>query len=404
MFNNVAPVLPEAALAAIERVLSNADKGAISRCGYVKRLLRSLAYDPPLFERAISLLLKFIDPDELDNSDDEATSLIVSFFHIYLSGTHATCEQRLRLIEIWLRSPHTALQTIGVRALKAMMETSHFSSSYNFEFGARSRDYGYLPKTTDEIRNWFSAVLKLAETFAVSESLVSKEVAKAIADEFRGLWANAERFDDLERVAQAIGSKRFWREGWISARQTRYFHSKDMSPDALERLTKLEGFLRPTNLVNKVRGIVLNASGGGLDLDDFEEEDNGDYEAAVARLSAIIDNLGKDFANDDQSRKILLSELIGGSGKLSAFGHGLALGAENPRELWKELVAEFAASERPNIQLLNGYLNGLQQRDASGADALLDEALDDDTLAEWFPILQANVVIDKKESAVFTVP
>jgi hypothetical protein len=41
-------------------------------------------------------------------------------------------------------------------------------------------------------------------------------------------------------------------------------------------------------------------------------------------------------------------------------------------------------------------LSGLQKRDSVAANAILDKALEHPTLAKWFPILQANVVIDER--------
>jgi hypothetical protein len=59
-------------------------------------------------------------------------------------------------------------------------------------------------------------------------------------------------------------------------------------------------------------------------------------------------------------------------------------------------VTQVAATQRPSVGLLCGFLQGLQKRDGALADALLDEAVDHATLGAWLPILQACVVIDEK--------
>ena len=51
------------------------------------------------------------------------------------------------------------MRAVGVKALEALMKTSNFSSHYEFSFGARSRDWGYHPRTSQEVCAWFGAVL-----------------------------------------------------------------------------------------------------------------------------------------------------------------------------------------------------------------------------------------------------
>ncbi len=100
MFENVAPVVPAAALSALERVLlaPNGD-AAVPGCRHFTRLLRLLAYDAAIFERCATLLLKIAAGEDIDdNSGDSGRNVFVSLFALYLSGTHATVEQRLALL------------------------------------------------------------------------------------------------------------------------------------------------------------------------------------------------------------------------------------------------------------------------------------------------------------------
>jgi hypothetical protein len=396
MFNNVAPVVPDAVLSAMEAALSGADEATLRKYGHFNRLLRSLAYDAAQFERSLSLLVRFALLPNDGPRESEAAEIVVSLFYIALSGTHAPVEMRLKALEGLLRSPGAAAQRLGVKALEAMLKTDHFSSHYEFEFGARSRDYGYYPATGKDVSDWYEAVLKVAASFALSESPLAEPLRTAIAGEFSGLWINAGRTDDLERLAHAIAGKRFWREGWLGARETRSRDGKGLPPELLARLTALEEFLRPKDLVDKVRGLVLGSKGGHRDFDDFDDVDDDDYSAASARAAAAVENLGKDVAADEASFNALLPELMHGDGKLALFGHALASNAENPRAMWGAIVSQFAATAQPGIVLLCGFLSGLQKRDAAAADTLLDGALEHASLAEWFPVLQAYVAIDQR--------
>ena len=246
------------------------------------------------------------------------------------------------------------------------------------------------------MRDWFEVVLKLAESFALLDSGVTEPVRKAIAHEFRGLWVNSA--DNLERLSRAIAARHFWREGWIAARHTRIHDGERLPPEMVARLTALEDFLRPKDLLDKVRGIVLRPSGGSLDLDDLDDVyiKAQDPAEAIGHAAVAVENLGRDVAADEETFKALLPELMSGNGKLVDFGRGMALAAEKPREIWSDMVAQLAAMEKPSVSLLGGFLGGLQKRDDALANTLLDDALDHPALAEWMPILQARVIIDEK--------
>jgi hypothetical protein len=74
-------------LSALENALSGADEATLRRCAHFVRLLRSLAYEPAFFKRAVALLVRFAALSIDDEGNDEATGVVESLFHIVLSGT-----------------------------------------------------------------------------------------------------------------------------------------------------------------------------------------------------------------------------------------------------------------------------------------------------------------------------
>lgn len=404
MFANIAPTAPEAVLAALENAFARADENTLHRCTHFARLLRSLAYDPTLFERAIALLVKFALLPNHQDRDNEAAEIVKSLFFIVLSGTHAPIEARVKEVERLLGSVEAHARFLGVKALRALMKTSHFSSHYEFDFGARSRDYGYYPKTGADVRAWFATALKLARSFALSDHPVADDVKKAVAQKFRELWSSAGLADELDQLAREIAAKSFWRDGWIATRQTRTYDSEGMTPELRDRLMALEEFLRPKDLASKVRSLVIGRENYDFDdLDDDKKVDDPDwgarYEAKAARLAATIQALGHDVAVDDETFKTLLPELLNNHGRLEIFGNALAEAAESPRTMWDTIVGQFATSKKAGIQLFGGFLKGLHKRDEALADTILDETLENLALAEWFPVLQANVPINERAVA-----
>ena len=110
-------------------------------------------------------------------------------------------------------------------------------------------------------------MLDFAEPYALLDGPVGDGVRSAIGREFRGLWTNVSRADILERISHAVAAKEFWRDGWIGARLTRIYDGDRLPLDVLARLKTLEEFLRPNDLLDKVRGVVLSDKGGrSIDL------------------------------------------------------------------------------------------------------------------------------------------
>jgi hypothetical protein len=396
IFSNVAPVDPEAVLSVLERTYTRADVATLRSGKRFLRLLRSLAYEPTHFARAVAVLARFIDIDGEYDSKDAAGNAIVSLFTIVLSGTLAPVDLRLTVAAKLIRSSKPEVRKIGVEALGAMMKSDQFTSSYSFDFGARSRGHGYFPPTGKDVGDWFEATLTAAESFVRAGGSEAGAIRKEVAHEFRGLWTNGGRFDALERFARMAAGNGFWRDGWVATRETRRYDAKQLLPENAERLAALEASLAPKDLVDTVRGAVFNDKGGGYDVHGEDLDNAEKYQAATARARATIEKLGADVAADNEAFRALLPELVNGRGNLRDFGYGLARDADDPRGLWDALVAAFGAEVEPNYQVLCGFLLGCQERDAAMADTMLDQSLIDDRLAEWFPGLQASVIIDDK--------
>lgn len=387
MLKNVAPVVPDATLTALER----AKLRALSKGTRFVRLLRSLAYDPQLFERAALLLAKLsegCDADEAEAVSDAFTSL----FTIYLSGTRASIEQRLKVIEALAASASKKEQALGVAALKKVLDTGPFTSSYDFEFGARSRDHGYRPRTQADIDHWYGSALATAERLRAAADL-SAEVEGLVASRFRGLW-RAGMSDVLDRLMRKMTEGRFWRDGWIAVRQTQQYHAKDMKPDLAQKLAALEKSLRPQGTLDKVRSIVLSGKVGRLDLDEWDDTEES-ISVSLQKRVALVHELGETTAKDEAAFGEILPELFNNRGQVFDFGRGLAKGTDEPKKLWKKMVAEFGkAGANVNTQVLRGFLNGLHQHEPKIAQELLDGAVVVEALKSVFPELQTAVPID----------
>jgi hypothetical protein len=296
-----------------------------------------------------------------------------------------------------IRSGDARRQSLGLQASKSLLEAWSFMSAYDFQFGSRSRDHGYHPNF-EQFGICCATVLRAAEAIALSDLPVAAEARRIVGGAFRGLWTNARVYDDLERMSWALLAKSYWREGWIAARGTLRYDAAGMEDDVRQRLVRLEQELRPRNVVQKVRSIVLSRVHRDVDFDEYDEDADGDAGNWYERAEKLAEGLGKEVAVDDSALHELLSELITGSGKLISFGAGLALGAAAPRAMWQKLTEEFCQTpeESRGTQLLNGFLRKLAEREPALAGALLEESIEHPVLGASFPELQCSTPIDSE--------
>jgi hypothetical protein len=391
-FMSVAPVAPDLVLKRLEAAFSNADERLLESNRKFVPLLQSLAYEDSYFERAVSLLIRFVRADAESPVQPSRSSVVEPLFYITLSGTHAALSTRLRVIHGCLISDDPLSRQLGASMLTAALKSDHFSSSATFDFGARSRDHGYHPPTGQAVAEWFSQVLAFATPFALDhDHAVAEPVLEAVGQEFRGLWTNGGQLDALEALARSLKGRRFWRQGWSAARQTLLFDGPGLPQNMKNRLVAVEDQLRPTDLVARVRGFVISPN-GTWDVDDLHQESTDDFAAASAKAAAAATALGEATAAEPAALITLLPELVlAKGGRITDFGFGLATAADRPRQLWGEIVRQIAATPPNNVQLLQGFLRALSSRDTELANALLDDALELPSLAKWIPWLQAAV-------------
>jgi len=397
MFENVAPAAPEAALSVFERaMLATEDGEAAASCANYIYLIRSLAHDAALFKRCIKLILRIAEADGGGNQSKRDQDVFSSLFFIHFSGTFATIEQRLDVIRDLLRSEISSLRDLGGAALRAVLQTSQFSPSYSFDFGARLRRYGYFPRSTEEVKHWFRSALELVEDLGCSDEPSAPIARTALAGTLSGLWIHPGMYDELARVCTAISKRQFWPDGWVAVRRTLQSISKSPTASGVAQLASLEKILQPSDLVQRVRSIVLSDQRIDYDV-DFEGDGTDDFSHRIQRTEEIAQALGRSVASDGDAFGELAAELVVGEGRLGSFGWGLAEGSENPRALWTSLVGHLAstAKDRRRVMVFRGFLRALYAKNSELAGLFLDEAVEDETLAPWYPMLQTAVKIDK---------
>ncbi|MBU1696978.1 MAG: hypothetical protein KKD21_08045, partial [Proteobacteria bacterium] len=399
VFRNVAPVSPEKVLEMIERA-ANSEEGDeftsrenLHHSEYV-RLLRKLAYNPELFDRCVDIICRFVLSEDANEKNNSIRDVLKSLFYLYLSGSHATIEQRAQVINALLTSGDIDRQMLGVDILDATLETWHFSSTHDFSFGARPRDFGYRPKSKEEYVKWFETFIGICTEVALSDGQFAKKAKKILSNNLRGLWSNARLYDLVEKIAVRIHEKDPWNEGWVALRGIIKYDKTGMGKEVFERLCKLEQYLKPDNLLDRARTYALQKNSFCIGLGNVYD-DNTDWDYAYQKTEEI----GKEVAKNPDVLNTILPELfMPGMSRLWNFGKGLAIGCDDKEKLWETLCTQFEKTdpEERHINTFEGYLSGLAGTVPDLYNSILDSLIEHELLREWFPNFQVAGKIDQR--------
>jgi len=403
ILKNIAPVSPEKTLDAIERA-ANGPKGSLftsrenSHNNEFVQLLRHLAYDPVLFDRSLKLMCRYALSESKDEDNNSIRDVLKSLFYISLSGTHAPMEARASIIEEMVDSKDQDKQELGFLLLDTALETWYFSSSHEFRFGARPRDYGYNPKTREEVTHWFETFIGICTRLTLSDQPIAEQTRKLLAYKLRDLWTVGGMYNALEESARQIHGQRAWNDGWMAVRGIIRYDRKDFKEEIMERLLRLEKLLKPIDLLEQARTYALSDQHQSFDLeDDFDDDE--DASEAWHRLQEATRKIGARVAQSIDTLNTLLPALVStNNARLYSFGRGLADGCSDKQELLQILRAELEKTppEERQIDVVLGFLSTYEENDPLLYNSTLDELINDDVLGEWFPVLQINATMDQR--------
>lgn len=401
VLRNLAPVAPPAVLTKIKSAALGPNADALIGVSARDRtsligLVRALAFEPGMFDEAALTLVRFACAETVADNHHPGGNDFKELFHLYFSGTQALIDQRVTLARRLANSSDAGERRCGMLALEGLLKADHFMSTHSFDFGARPRDYGWQPRTHEDTLNWFAKAIHLAV-----ELKDLPAVRTTLAQNIRSLWWSSGRQDDLDAAATVFSNGGVWIDGWLNFRVALRYDGKRMPAEIREQLERIIDRLKPVDLLDRARALVLEWSNTGFDLVDGEEDEasTSKFQDAYHRaLEAAVD-IGKAVASSPGDLHILLPEISSArqAPRAYQFGRGLARGSLDLGEMWSTLKSAYAGAppEPRDPAMMAGFLNETYARDPDFAALALDSTIDEPSLARFLPYLQAQVAIDE---------
>lgn len=396
VLNNIATVLPEQILNTLETA-ANGSQGTFfvskeNNNGHqLIGILRHIAFEPHLFERCVKLMCRFVLQLEYPPSKSSKHDALTSLFNIRLSGTHASKELRAKIVKDLLNSKEQNQQQLGLTLLEAALKAWHFQSYFDFEWAARIRDFGHIPKTEIEVIQWYEMFLKICIDFSTTDTPLAKQGRKILADKLRELWVAGKVYDAIEKSIKILHEQESWNEGWFAVKDIIHFDYQNKPNKDSERINRLEQYLKPKSLIEKIRTYVL--------LGNHHQfiYDTNDFSSKIEQIEAYVRQLGSEIVENRAVLDELISEFfISNSPQLRAFGKGLADASTDKQVTWDMLYKQYLINRSPacNIGVLLGYISSCYENDEHFYNSLLDQLVNDNLLCPIFPDLQSVVRID----------
>lgn len=387
MLEYIAPVAPDALLNRIQIVLTSSNFNELThydpRRITTLKLLQALAYEPRNFELCAKLLISIADDEKESSNHDDARQKLTKFFQPYLSGTHASIEQRIKILNECLISDTIARRSLGLKMLSTALNGGFWSEIGLYEFGAKPRDFGFEPNY-NELIDWRHAFINVALQLGNSNDLELKNSARQIlANQFRGMWYQEAMREILVDAARKLHAYTPWSEGWKAIRSVIYFnYSKSQDSQNLKQipnnLVALEKELEPNNLISKIITFVLSGGRDYWALDnDFNHNAGDKYTDAQKRLEANAQRLGELFAISSHKLYELGSSLFSSEWMpyRAAFGKGLAKGTCDQKIYWQNLVDELKKYPEINkdFSVCKGFIEEVDFINRELAQEILDQ-------------------------------
>jgi hypothetical protein len=398
-FIKATPAAPEAALSALERSLAGPDRAALLAANEERKeltqLLVHLAHDASLFERSAEILIAFALEDGDVREELQARSYLLERFWPILSFTLANQEQRLAVIDRMLDDPDARVRALGVEALDHVLESGHFSSSLNLEFGARARWTEWRPYNGAGYPAWFNAAYDRLIAISTAGGESAERAREIVANHLRE-HLNANIPDKNVLALRAVKGIRYWEKGWRALSDALHFFQRrppsehPQEAEALNTLVALEQEFRPKFVDDHFDTFVLGEPWRHW-------HPSGRQKPSVRDVRRLAQAVGRAIMRQglDPAPYLDRAAYAEGPNSVWAFMSGLAGSAADLEALWDAAYARFAADPKRALPcLLGGILEGARRKDRAFVNAKLDLAVRDPLLTEQLVTFQSAVPLD----------
>jgi hypothetical protein len=334
--------------------------------------LEKLAFRKESFMRAATILRKLAAAETEDDKSNNASGQFKGLFHIYLSGTEAAPNARLRVLDEGLGSQHSSERELCIDALDDMMESGHYSRSGGAEeIGSADALIDWQPKTYGEIRDFYRAAIDRLKAIALSDDPFALKAKLILGKRLRSLFNHFEPAEIKRLIDVIVGRYGFWPDALQEINEWLYFDSKEAP---IEIKSQIRSYFDEMLPIDPIALAELYCRGWQTDFHDPDSTyDNtaADFEYAIRKSV----ELAAQIAADEKSLDRALETFVTSDAKsVFGFSRRLAELVADPVALFDRALGK-AENGQPNLQFFGGIITGADGRDPKLARDCIRAAL-----------------------------
>ena len=160
LFTNIAPISTKEVLLYIETLAKQPEFCTRKINNSLHNTIRSIAYEEQYFGTCAKLLCQFSLSEGKTENYNSIRDILKSLFQLYLSGTHATKEQRLDVIKNLISTANEQSVYLAFELLDSSLKLGTFPQAIALIL-VQSKRLCYRPKTNQDVADWYQLLLNI---------------------------------------------------------------------------------------------------------------------------------------------------------------------------------------------------------------------------------------------------
>lgn len=356
--------------------------------------LEKIAFVEGTFERGALLLLD-LAVAENEKWGNNSTGQFKDLFPVFLGGTVAGAEPRLRLLkELVAQNDLQRIPIVVDALLKASDMHSHSRAVGAETHGSRPALESWHPKLWKDAWDYVIPCLDMLAELAKRDDAIGNLARSGMAHGFRTLVSAGliERVEGWVRDILAI--HRYWPEALNALGDVLQYDSEGLDADVEIRLRKLIAELSPDNLEDRVRFLVTEMPW------DYPIDEKLEFSERNKRQVEVVEELTRELLKQPDLLKKMLPQMSVGSQRMATtVGISMAKFSDAPHE-WAVPTAEAIKTipeDQRNFGLLAGFFSELAAREPEIVEGFKQQAARSPVFAPAVPLICAHVGITEAD-------
>jgi predicted XRE-type DNA-binding protein len=289
-------VAPDKAMAVLQRSIGNLSTAELRQLAdrgrrYVVFALEKLVFRGNTFVAAATLLRRLGAAETENRISNNASGTFKELYQLYLSGTEAPPEERLRVIDDGLSSSDEAERTLCVEALGTMLKRHHFTRSGGAEqIGSAAPLRDWEPKVWGDVFDYHRSALSRLLNIACSGDKLAPQAQALVESHVREILSLPALFDDVrDAIARITASNGFSPRAVFGVNAWLFFDRREAPDDYSAKVRALYDTLVPADVVDRVLLFTTGWQGDLYDPDVRYDPSDNDHEYSVRQSVALAE-------------------------------------------------------------------------------------------------------------------